>query len=191
MIELDTRGVDALSGDMVLLPALIHDQLLAEMVDQIPAHEFDLRFDEAPWLVQHDQIDELETVGAASAPLDSMIYRLAISAHGDGDDLMRYLMEQWRLAETELQLAKGRGADGGIVAGAVEENGPVVAAAPGGGGADLPGESEDDHTVGVGAQTVVAADVGRASPVSGQRRRGKAGGGGVDAAVGAQDSPAA
>lgn len=196
-VEPDIRGVEALSDGSVLMLPLVYEQLVAESADlgDLPDISFvdapGLGFDEAPWLAQHDQIEQLEAVVSASAPLDSMIYRLAIAVHGDGEDLMQYLMEQWRLAEAELALTRGREADGGVVAGAVEEYGPDGAAASVGGGGDFPGGLEDGDAVGEGEEAGDDPHVGRPSKVSGRRRRGKTGRGGVDAAVGAEDTPAA
>lgn len=193
----DMRGVDALSGGSVLVSAWIFEQMVAEsdhLLD-LPDIRFvdasGFGFEEAPWLEQRDQVEQLEAVAATSASLDSMILRLAIAAHGGGEDLVQYLMEQWRLAEVELALAKDGGADGGVVSGAVGEDGPVGVADPGGDCADLPCGSEDGDTMGEVGKVEGDQDAGGSPKVPRRRRPGKTRRGGVDATVGAQDSSAA
>ena len=183
MIKPDTRGVDALSGqlDDNLLQPLIFDELLAEMAmqladapwpDQLPA------FDETPWQ-ELPTLDEMEPLWSASAPVDALIARLGITVHGDGEDLGQFMARQWHMAELELEFKRQREAqdaaradDDGAAAGAAG----LVSAETRRGGGDLPGGSEDGVALGEGGKAGRKANSGRTSKVSGKRGSGKAAG---------------
>jgi len=178
-VEPDTRGVDALSGrvDGSLLQPLIWLELEVELgqLPQVPQLD---PFDEQPWRLL-PTIEDMEQLWASSPPLETMLHRLAVSAHGDGEDLSRYMAAQRQLAEWELEFKKAReahdahGADDGAAAGSVAT---VVSADAGGGGLDFSGGPEDGYQVGKGRKTGLDPHGGRTPPVSRKRRPGKAAG---------------
>jgi hypothetical protein len=186
MIEPDTRGVDALSGqlDDNLLQPLIFQQLEQEMAQQFadaPWPQQLPEFDDAPW---HElpTVADMEALWLTSAPIDSLISKLGHRAHGEGPDLAMFMARQWRMADMELTLKRAREAEGaeagtgsdddGAVAGAAG----VVSAETRRGGGDLSGGPEDGVAVGKGGKARGKTNGGRASKVSDRRGPGKAAG---------------
>lgn len=181
MIESDTRGIDALSGetdDNVALPALIWEGVLAEL-GQLPEAPHIDPFDDEPWRLL-PTVEQLEHLWASSPKLETLIYQTARrAAPALGGSIASYMEQQWWLSEMELELIKGReaqcdeaagtddvGAAGGVAA--------VASADASGGGVDFSGGPEDGDAVGAGGEVAVAADAGQASPVQGKRRPRKA-----------------
>lgn len=186
MIKPDTRGIDALCGELddnvTPLPTLIFDQLAAEMAQQFtdaPWPDELPTFDAAPW-DDLPTVADLEPIWSASTPIDAMISRLGVSAHGDGEDLMSFMARQWWLAGLELDLKRRREAEGDQAdvdnGGAGTADGPVGSAAPGRGGGAVSGGPENGDTVGEGGQVAGGTDSGAAPAVPRKRRSRKAGG---------------
>jgi hypothetical protein len=184
MIEPDTRGIDALSGqldDNLLEPLLFH-QLTAEMGQQLADAPWPQQlpvFDNEPW----QQLPTIEQLGYLwSSPdevLSEMIHHLGIVAHGEGPDLPQFMAAQRQLAEWELELKRAREADDAAGSEAVDDRGSgedaaVGVAVAGGGGGDFPGGPEDGDSVGEGREAVVGPDTGKAQKVPRKRRAGKA-----------------
>ena len=170
MIESDTKGIDALSGQTgdIFLEPLIFDAMIAEL-GPIPDPPHIDPFDDTPWRAL-PTIEDLQHLWQESSPLDQLLH--GIIGGIETDDLPRFLAAQQALADMELQLKKGRldaetskpvgrrrrkdGADGGVVAG--------------GGGRSVQGGSEDGDPVVEGGQAAVVPDAGRPSKVPGARR---------------------
>jgi hypothetical protein len=185
MIEPDTRGVDALSGqlDDNLLPPLIFQQLQQEMAQQFadtPWPQQLPEFDGAPWQELPTAAD-MEPLWLASAPIDVLIAALGHKAHGEGPDLPEFMSQQWRLADWELELRKAREADDAARAEADDHiaaggTAGLVSAETGRGGSDLSGGPKDGVAVGKGGKAGHKTNAGRPSKVSGRRGSGKAAG---------------
>lgn len=128
-IKPDTRGTDALTGkvsDKVTeLPAVIWEQIVAEL-GQIPEVPHIDPFDEQPWQLL-PTMQELEELWSQAPLLERMLHEMAVSAHGDGEDLARYIAGQRALADMELVLKKGR--EDAADAGKTDVGGPGGAAA--------------------------------------------------------------
>lgn len=152
MIEPDTRGTDALSGKMddsvAELAPLIWEGIIAELGPVPEAPQID-PFDEQPWKLL-PTMEDLEELWAQSAPLDQMLHRLAITAHGDGDDLPRYMAAQRELADMELRWKKERDAEDAATAdaGRSGEDGPVGAAGASAGGVAVSRRPKNGDTLG-------------------------------------------
>jgi len=178
-VEPDTKGVDALSGhsDGSLLPPRIWLELQAEL-GLVPAAPHIDPFDDGPWR-QLPPVEELEYLWSTPDQLfSSMIHNLGVAAHGEGEDLPRYMASQRRLADWELELKRAReahsaeearddddGAAGGVAA--------VVSADAGGGGVDFSGGPENGDAVGEGGQVSVDTHGRRPPKVSRKRRPGQ------------------
>lgn len=173
-VEPDTRGIDALSGHMddsvAQLPAAIWDELVAELGDIPPVPVID-PFDDAPWR-QLPTIEDMEHLWEASAPLEAMLHKVAIVAHGDGPDLMQFMQHHRWLADMELELKRSRevpDADAEAVDNCGSGgDGSVGSADPQGGGTAVQGEPENGHPVVKGGKTRSGADTGRTQKVSGR-----------------------
>lgn len=170
-VEPDTRGIDALTGepgDSVLLPALIWEQMMAELGDLPPRPHIEPFADE-PWR-QLPTMQELERLWSQSTTLDQQIFQLAHRIHGEtGEDLMKFLAQQRQLAE--LELAWTREAELSERADAFDGGRPVpdepdAAAAALGGGEGVPGEPENSDPVDEGGQAEGHQDSRRPPKVS-------------------------
>lgn len=179
MIEPDTRGIDALSGEtpdnVPELPLLIWEGLTADLgpIPEAPFLPSELEFDEQPWQLL-PTLQDLEQLWLVSPLVDIMIHRLALKAHGDGEDLPRYIYEQWQLADLELKLKKEREAQD-VQSGEdyrAAKDGPVGAVAPVGGGQDLSGQPQNGDQVEQGRKVAVDPNSGRPPKVP--RKRGAA-----------------
>lgn len=167
--KLDSRGVDALRGDELLLGCRIWDEMAAEL-GKVPAPPVIEPFDEQPW-------QELWEAHPAPLPLDALLHELAMRTFGDGEDFPKFMAHQRFMAQVELDLTKQREAqnvqqgadDSGAAAGAAG----VVSAAALGGGGDVPGERENGDPVEPVGQAEGSPDSGRASKVSRGRGKGK------------------
>ena len=180
IVEPDVSGVAALSGrvDDNLLQPLIWLELIAELGELPQAPQLD-PFDNAPWR-QLPTIEELEYLWSTRDELLSvMIHDLGVAAHGEGEDLPRYMAQQWQLADWELESKRVREAhdaeeaasdDGAGAAGAAK----LVSADASGGGVVVPGGPEDGYQVGKGRKVGVDPHGGRSPKVSRQRCPGKA-----------------
>ena len=187
----DASGVEALVAGDVLLAPLIFDELFVEMMGQWPILP-DLGFDEAPWR-DLPTIEDLQYLWLTSTPLEHLITAVAIRAHGDGEDLSRFVAQQRWLADMELMLKKeaGNGQAGADDGGGSGEAPLVASADPHGGGGDLPGESEDGDTVGEGGQDCQHQNAGTPQKVPRKRGARKAARGRGAVGDAADDSPAA
>jgi hypothetical protein len=180
-VEPDSRGVDALSGqlDGNLLQPLIFQQLAQEMAQQLddaPWPQQLPEFDDTPWR-QLPTVEDMESLWLASAPIDSLIAKLGHRAHGEGPDLMEFMAQQWRMADLELEFKRAReaqGAEGTVDGGGAAAAATIASAETRRGGGGFPRGSEDGDTVGEGGEAEVAAHPGPASKVSGRRRPRKA-----------------
>lgn len=179
MIEPDTRGIDALSGELddnvAQVQALLFHELMAEMADQFPVAPLsgpDLEFDEQPWK-QLPTLEDLEQLWHESPPLDAMLHRLIAGFTDKVDDVPRYVAAQRLLAEYELELRGGRDAAErhDPDRGGSGRNAGRRSAKAAGAGADVPGEPENGDQVGKSRQAGANSNTGRASKVS---RRGRA-----------------
>lgn len=181
MIEPDTRGVDALTGDMPdsmpELPLLIWEGLVADLGELPDTPHID-PFDEQPWQ-QLPTIEDLEELWCASPLATIMMHRLAIKTHGERPDLPLYMAGQWQLAETELMLKKGREDDErrqAVDIGGSGGDAAVEASASRGGGAGAARGSKNGDKVGTWGKTKLGKDSRRSQAVS--RRGGVANGAG-------------
>lgn len=181
---------DVSAGDTLLAP-LIFDELFVDMMGQLPVMP-DLSFDEQPWR-DLPTIEDLQYLWLTSTPLEHLITAVAIKAHGDGEDLPRFLAQQRWLADMELALKKeaGNGQAGADDGGGSGEAPPVASVDPHGGGGDLPGESEDGDTVGAGGQDRQHQDAGTPPAVPRKRGTRKAARGRGAVGDSTDDSPAA
>lgn len=156
---------------------LVWDQMIAEL-GPLPREPFttqELEFDEAPWVKPPTEVLLGELGLWQPPPLDTLIHALAVKAHGDGEDLPRYMAHQRWLAEIELELSRGREVDSEQRAGAADDPGfaadaTVAAAAAQRGGGGVEGEPEDGVAVVEDGQTPGGKDTGRSPKVP--RRRG-------------------
>jgi len=183
MVEPDTRGVDALSGqlDDNLLQPLIFQQLEQEMALQFADAPWPQRlpeFDNAPWQ-DLPTVADMEPLWLASAPIDLLIATLGHKAHGEGPDLPEFMSRQWHLAGMELELKRAReasDAEGADDDGAAGGAAGLVSAETGRGGGDFPGGPENGDQVGAGRKAGRKANRRRASKVPGEGSPGEAAG---------------
>jgi len=173
MIESDTRGIDALtgqSGDSVeQLPPLLWNQLVAEW-GEMPERPYTAPFDDEPWQ-QLPTMEDLAQLWETSPLVSIMLHKLAIKVHGDGEDLPMFIARQWELADTELRLKREREAADAtgepVHAGGSGEAAGLGAAAALGGGGNVSGRSKNRHKVGKSRKTPLDPNAGKASPVHG------------------------
>lgn len=173
MIETDTRGVDALTGDMpdtVTPPLSIWEGLLADLgpAPQVPTSSWTdtYPFDDEPWRAL-PTLEDLEKIWLGSPTVDIMIAQLAIKVHGDGPDLPKFIATQRDLAAMELAWIKEREADNATDNRRPGEPAGLTSAAHLGDSVDVPGEPENSHPVGKGRKAGSRKNTGRPSKVSG------------------------
>lgn len=177
--EPDTRGIDALSGeldDSVTMPTLVWDQLIKDMGD-IPGRPHIEPFDQEPWQ-QLPTLEELSVLWGASPVfmlIGDIVNRL------DVPDVPKFLAEQRFMAEIELGWIKEREARDAVN---VEQDpdstgsaqhGPVGTIDARGGGQDLPCGSEDGDTVGEDKEDCGDPHGGGTQKVPRRRRAGGSG----------------
>lgn len=177
MIESDTRGIDALSGEtdanVAQVQPLLFHQLMEEMADQFPVAPLsgpDLEFDDEPWR-QLPTMEDLEGLWLVAPAVDIMIHKLALKVHGEGPDLPKFIATQRDLAAMELQWIREREAENAANQ-AADIGGPgeaaAVASAAGlGSGRVVPGGSENSGPVGKSRKARGKANSRGASPVHG------------------------
>lgn len=196
MIDSDTRGVDALYGDIVAeLPPVIWFQIVNDLGPPPPVPQID-PFDEGPWR-ELPQIDELVHLWNAS-PVDYMIHSMVVNM--PIDDVPKFLAQQRFMAQIEVDLIKERqahdvqsAAAAGDDPGAAVQAAAVVSADAVRGGQDFPGEPEDGVAVVEGGQAAGNPHDRKASQIPRRRRHGKAAGrsGPVDGCNASEDTAAA
>lgn len=173
--EQDRQGIVALYGplgdDVPGVAPLIFHGLLREMASQFPEVDVDLTFDDGPWAGLPSLAELL--------PLEEQIHVLAVSAHGGGEDLPRFLAAQRDLADRELAWKRERvvvdGSEAGVDGGGVGAASAVVSVDAGGGGGDFSGGLEDGVAVVAGGVVAVRPHAGKAPKVSGKRGARKVG----------------
>ena len=179
MTKPDTRGVDALKGDMAasvaLLPARIWGEMETELGELPPAPHID-PFDEEPWQAL-PTMEELEKLWLVAPAVDIMIAQLAVRVHGEGPDLPRYIASQRELAYMELAWIKERELENEQAADTRHSaaDGPVGAAAAAGSRGAVPRGSKNGHKVGKGRKAPRDPDTWGAQKISGRSGAGKNG----------------
>ena len=173
MIESDTRGIDALTGqtgdNVEQLPPLLWNQLTAEW-GEMPERPYTAPFDDEPWQ-QLPTIEDLEELWLTSPLISIMVHKLAAKVHGDGEDLPMFIARQRELAYVELRLKREREAADAtgepVHAGGSGGAASHGAAAALGGGGDVPRKPKNRNKVGKSRKTPLDPNAGKASPVHG------------------------